>query len=77
VSTSLSKSLFGTRAETPAEQPDTVQIAQPLAIRHIALAARHVLEMPRVHQDDLQAGIFEEFVKSGSSTRRWLPSRRW
>ena len=63
--------------KAPAQQPDAVQLAEPLAVRHIALPARHVLDVPRVDEEDLEARAPRGSRRSGSSRRPWLPSPRW
>jgi hypothetical protein len=52
--------LGGTK--TPAEQPDAVELAQPLAVGHIALSPRDVLDVPWVHQQDVDTTDLEDFV---------------
>ena len=50
------------RPKAAPEQADAVQLAQPLAIRHITLPAGDILEVPRVHEQDLEAARFEDLV---------------
>ena len=38
------------RPKAPAEQADAVQVAEPLAVGHVALASGHVPNMARVHE---------------------------
>ena len=42
------------------QQPITVQALDPLAILHIALAPRHVLDVAGVDQIDLQTALFQQ-----------------
>ena len=42
------------RAKTPAQQADAVEVAEPLAVGHVALASRHVLDVSRVHEQHLE-----------------------
>ena len=46
----------------PAQEPDAVELTDPLAVRHVALAAGYVLEMPCVHEQDLEAPCLENLV---------------
>ena len=48
--------------KAPAEQADAVELAQPLAIRHVALAARDILDVARVDEEHLEAARLEELV---------------
>lgn len=48
------------RAKAAAQEPEDVQIGQPLAIGHVALAAREVLDVTRVDKDDLKAARLED-----------------
>ena len=48
------------RPKTPAQQADNVQVAQPLTIRHIALAAGDILHVPRIHEEHLEAARLED-----------------
>ena len=49
-------------AEAPAQQADTVQLPQPLAILNVALAPRHVFDVAGVDEQDLEAAGFEDVV---------------
>ena len=44
-----------------AQQAQTVQLLNPLAIQHVTLATRYVLEVPPVDQKHLKAAGFEHF----------------
>ena len=48
------------RAETATEQPVGMQLAQPSRIAHIGFAARHVLGVAGIHEDDLEAMRFQD-----------------
>ena len=50
------------RTKTAAQEPDAVQFADPLAVGDIALAAGHVLEMPGVDEQHLEAARLEDLV---------------
>jgi hypothetical protein len=50
------------RAEGSAQQADAVQALQPLAILDVALASRHVLHMPGIHDEDLQAAGLQDLI---------------
>ena len=47
-------------AEAPAQQAHAVQLAQPLTILDVALAAGHVFDVAGVDEEDLQAPGFED-----------------
>ena len=47
-------------AEAPAQQADAVQLAQPLTILDVALAAGHVFDVAGVDKQDLQAPGFQD-----------------
>jgi hypothetical protein len=49
-------------SKTAAEQPDDVEVAQPLTIEHVAFARGHVFEMARVDQQDLEAAGLQQFI---------------
>ena len=46
-------------AEAAAQQPQDVEVAEPLTIRDVALAAGDVLHVPRVDEDDVEAARLE------------------
>ena len=50
------------RAECPAQQTIAVQLLQPLAVQHIGLATRHVLDVPGVDQQYRQASALQNLV---------------
>ena len=50
-------------AKAPAQQADTVQLAQPFAVDHVALAARHMLHMVRVDQEHLDTAGLEQLIE--------------
>ncbi|OBQ32587.1 MAG: hypothetical protein AN485_21100, partial [Anabaena sp. MDT14b] len=52
----------GVRPKRRAQQPVAHQLLQPLAVLHVALATGHVLDLPGVHQPDLQAALLEHLV---------------
>ena len=41
------------------EQSVTVQLLQPLAILHVALTSRHMLDLSRIDQEDFKTCFFE------------------
>jgi hypothetical protein len=43
------------------QQPERVQLQQPLAFLNVALAARHVLGVLRVDQENLQPVLLQNF----------------
>jgi len=49
------------RAERPRQQPEGVQLLNPLAIDHIGLAPGHVLDVMRIDQLDIESPAFEQF----------------
>ena len=51
------------RPKAPAHQPDDMQIAEPLAIRHITLAAGDVLDVTRVDQQHLKPTRLENLIQ--------------
>ena len=51
---------LGIGTERGPQQAQAVQLLNPLAIEHVALAARHMLEMPTVDQIDFQAARFQQ-----------------
>jgi len=50
-------------AETPAEQPEDVQISEPFAIGDITLATREVLRVARIDEHYLKAAGLEDLVE--------------
>ena len=44
------------------QQPEAVQLTQPLAILHISLASRHMTDMTGIDQIDFDAGCFQLLV---------------
>ena len=64
------------RPKAPAQQADAVQLAQPLAIRHITFPAGDILEVPGIHEQDLEAPRFEDLVDRNPDRPRSLPSPR-
>jgi len=61
------------RHEAALQQPGLGELAQPLRIAHIGLAARHVLDVPRVAQRQLEV-VFED-VPVGSDRGALPPFR--
>jgi hypothetical protein len=53
---------LGGRMKRIPEQPVGVQLQEPLAFLHVALAPGQVLGVPRVDQIDLEAARLEDFV---------------
>jgi hypothetical protein len=51
---------FGVGAKRGAQQAQTVQLLDPLAIQNIAFATRDMLEAPTVDQVDFEAARFEQ-----------------
>src|SRR5690606_26493637 len=51
------------RTKGPAQQGATVQKLQPLAVSHVRLAARHVLQRGCVDQDDFEPSCFEHLIQ--------------
>ena len=49
-------------AKTPAQQADAVEVAEPLAIGHVALAAGDVLHVPRIDEEDVQPPGLKDVV---------------
>lgn len=50
---------LGGRAEGRTQQPDGMQVLQPLAVLHVGLAAGHVLDVAGIDQANRDAGLFE------------------
>ena len=48
--------------KTAAQEADDVQVTEPFAIGHIALAPRYVLHVARVDEEDGEATRFEDLV---------------
>ena len=67
---------FSTGPKTPAQQPEAVQLLQPLAILYIALAPRYVLDMARVNQHHLKTALFENLVQRYPVNTRRLHRHR-
>ena len=51
------------RSEAAAQQPHAMQLLDPLAVHDIGLAARDVLHVPRVDEDDVEAARLEDLVE--------------
>ena len=51
------------RAKRAAQQPEGEQLLQPLAVEHIGLAARDILHVPGVDQQDFEAAALEHLVQ--------------
>ena len=51
------------RPETSFQQSDRMEILNPLAIRDVAFAARHILDVLRVHKKHFEATSFQNLVK--------------
>ena len=49
-------------AKAAAQQPDRVQLAEPLAVLDVALAAGDVLDVAGIDQEDFEAAGFEDVV---------------
>lgn len=47
-------------AETPAQEAEDVEVAEPFAVRDITLAAREVLHVTRVDEDHLETAGIED-----------------
>ena len=54
---------LGGRVKRVPEQAVGVELQQPLALRHVALAPGKILGVPRVHQIDLEAPRVEDLVQ--------------
>ena len=54
---------LGGRVKRVAEQAVGVELQQPLALLHVALAPGEILGVPRVHQIDLKAPSVEDLVQ--------------
>ena len=48
------------RPKAPAQQAHEMEISNPLAVRHIALPARYVLDVAGIHEADLQASGLQD-----------------
>jgi hypothetical protein len=46
--------------EAPAKQTDAVKFLKPLGVGDVTLAARHVLDVPRVHEEHLEPAGFQD-----------------
>lgn len=51
------------RSKAAPQQADAVQLPNPLAVHDVTLAARHVLYVPRVHEDHLKPTCLEDLVE--------------
>ena len=51
------------RAETPAQEADNMQVAEPFAIRHITLPPWHVLDVAGVHQEDREPASLQDLIE--------------
>lgn len=63
--------LGGHKART--QEPVGVQLGQPLAVAHLALAPRQIARVRAVDHADLEAGGLEHFVKRERCKRPWPP----
>jgi len=45
------------------QQPIGLQLLDPLAVQHIRLAPAHILQMPRLDQEDLQPALFQDLLQ--------------
>jgi hypothetical protein len=50
-------------AKGAAQKPVGVQLLQPLTVEHITLASRHVLNLARIEQPDLEAALHQQLEK--------------
>ena len=50
-------------SKTAPQEPDAVQLPEPLAVRDIALAAGDVLHVPRIDEDDVEATALKDLVE--------------
>jgi len=55
--------------EAGPQQPDRVQILDPLAVGHVALASGHTLQIVRVHQTDLEPALLQDLKQIQSSAK--------
>jgi len=46
-------------SKASAQQSDAVELLDPLAVQNIALAPGDILEVPGIHQNDLEAALLE------------------
>ena len=51
---------LGLRPEGCRQQPIGVQLLQPLAVQHVALATRYVLDPPGIHQHHLKSPVLQD-----------------
>ena len=51
---------LGVRAKGAAQQAQTVELLNPLAIEHVALATGHMPEVPTIDQKNFEAARFED-----------------
>ena len=54
---------FAGGVQLPLEQTVAVELLNPLAIKHVSLAAGHVLHRLRVDQDHLETGFLKDLVR--------------
>ncbi len=54
---------FFRRTKSLHQQSIGMQFLRPLAVQHIGLAARNILDPPRINQIDLEAALFENLVE--------------
>ena len=65
------------RAEAATQQAMLVQLLEPLGILHIGFAARDVLDVARIHQEDLEAAGFKDLEdRNPIHARRFHGDRR-
>ena len=60
--------------EAGSEQAVFMQPLQPLGVADIGLAARHVLGIARIDEDDFEASLVQ-YLKHRDPVDRWIPSR--
>ena len=53
------------RHKGPAQQPEGMQLPEPLAVQHVRLAARHMLDITGIDQDHLEARRLQ-YAKHGN-----------
>ena len=63
-------------AKGPLQQSVAVQLLQPLAVEHVALSARHVLDMPCVDQPHLQSSALQDLKDRDPVNARGLHGHR-
>ena len=61
------------RPEAPAQEADDMQIAEPFAIRHVALPARHVLDVVGVDETDGEPARIKDLVDGNPVDARGFP----